>query len=297
MRPFLLSALPEFQPGMIAAYLLPLFLSRSCSEKLITLKKEANLKHKSSSQEFYMKKQTSKAKTEVVVPPAVVDATLSMMDDDAELMALLDAEEVDTSPAADHEIEGAVADLEIAEELSALHIDAEPDAEIATATPKKVRAPKATSASAAVAKIGDHAFVFSKIEDSLEGADLASLVTVRSAMLDHLPKKVGEKAVNLIQALRSSASISVYTRYAMDMLVKDGEVTAAKLRAAYIARPYTPGTASAQSSQMMRLLPDLGIAKLVGGVLTPRDDSTLLEAYRAARATGKAVDVEEEPGE
>jgi hypothetical protein len=49
------------------------------------------------------------------------------------------------------------------------------------------------------------------------------------------------------------------------------------LKNKYLSRPYSPGTASAQSSQMMQLLPALQIATRVGNTLELNEDSPLLE--------------------
>lgn len=93
--------------------------------------------------------------------------------------------------------------------------------------------------------------------------------------LNSLAKKVGEKAVNLLQAVAGQGSPSVYTQIALDILKKEGECTLTDIKNAYLAHPYSLGTASAQSSQMMQLFPALGIANRQGSKLSLRPDSAL----------------------
>ncbi|UKL15001.1 hypothetical protein hairong_096 [Pseudomonas phage hairong] len=93
---------------------------------------------------------------------------------------------------------------------------------------------------------------------------------------DKLPKKIGEKVVNLFASIAKGANLSTYTRIAIDLLVKDREITSKTLKDQYIARPYSEGTASSQATQMMKLLPLLGIAHKEAGKLVLNDSSLLL---------------------
>lgn len=95
------------------------------------------------------------------------------------------------------------------------------------------------------------------------------------------PIKIQEKVVNLFAHLANGASLSNYTKMAVALLVKDGELTSKSLKDAYIARPYTEGTASSQATQMMKLLPMMGIATRTAGKLVVNPDSTLLPSLSA----------------
>lgn len=99
--------------------------------------------------------------------------------------------------------------------------------------------------------------------------------------IDTLPIKIGEKATNLYAHVAKGAQLSNYTRLAINLLVADGEMTSKSLKDFYIARPYSEGTASSQATQMMKLLPLLGIARREGGKLVPDIDSTLLPLLTA----------------
>lgn len=98
---------------------------------------------------------------------------------------------------------------------------------------------------------------------------------------DKLPKKIGEKVVNLFASIAKGANLSTYTRIAIDLLVKDGEMTSKTLKDQYIARPYSEGTASSQATQMMNLLPLLGIARKEAGKIVLNDTSLLLPMLTA----------------
>lgn len=101
---------------------------------------------------------------------------------------------------------------------------------------------------------------------------------------DKLPKKIGEKVVNLFASIAKGATLSTYTRIAIDLLVRDGEMTSKTLKDQYIARPYSEGTASSQCTQMMNLLPLLGIARKETGKLVLNKDSLLLPMLTAPAA-------------
>jgi hypothetical protein len=99
--------------------------------------------------------------------------------------------------------------------------------------------------------------------------------------LDVLAKKVKEKAINAFQSACGQSSLSVFTQIAIDLLKDKGVLTGADIKNRYLARPYSPGTASAQSSQLMQLLPVLGIAKRSGNTLELNVDSPLLALLSA----------------
>lgn len=101
--------------------------------------------------------------------------------------------------------------------------------------------------------------------------------------IDSLPIKIGEKATNLFAHVAKGAVLSVYTRKAIAHLVEAGEMTSKSLKDLYCTR-YSEGTASSQATQMMKLLPILGLALRESGKLVPNPTSTLLPLILAAAA-------------
>lgn len=93
--------------------------------------------------------------------------------------------------------------------------------------------------------------------------------------IDGLPKKIGEKATNLFAHVSKGAQLSNYTRIAINFLLQHGEMTSKQLKDTYLARPYSEGTSSSQTTQLMNLLPALGIAKKEAGKLVINPTSTL----------------------
>ncbi|ATW58035.1 hypothetical protein CNR34_00102 [Pseudomonas phage nickie] len=100
--------------------------------------------------------------------------------------------------------------------------------------------------------------------------------------IDGLPKKIGEKATNLFAHVSKGAQLSNYTKIAINLLAANGEMTSKQLKDTYLARPYSEGTASSQTTQLMNLLPALGIAKKEAGKLVVNPTSTLFPVLTAA---------------
>lgn len=99
--------------------------------------------------------------------------------------------------------------------------------------------------------------------------------------IDRLPVKIGEKVVNFYAHLANGAQLSNYTKIAIDLLIKNGEITAKSLRERYLSRPYTLGTSNSQTTQLMKVLTVLELAKKDGARLVPNPDSTLLPMFSA----------------
>jgi hypothetical protein len=121
-------------------------------------------------------------------------------------------------------------------------------------------------------------------DEALEGKKLDSHIESILKSMDELPKKVGEKAVNVFLHLQNGIELSVYTQDAIMFLKDNGTMTKAELHDFYAAektgvrnKPYSKGTAGAQSSQMMKLLPFLGIADRSEMALTLNEDSILAQ--------------------
>lgn len=127
-------------------------------------------------------------------------------------------------------------------------------------------------------KINDY-LVLSGADAGLDEAAMQASVEAKLVEIDTLPVKIQEKVVNFFAHLANGAALSNYTRMAIELLVKNGELSSKQLRDAYLARPYSLGTANSQCTQMMKLLPVLGLAKRQGAVLVADSDSTLLPMF------------------
>lgn len=127
-------------------------------------------------------------------------------------------------------------------------------------------------------KLYDHCAVTEKMV-ALKGAERNAAVDELLAAVDGLAKKVREKAINTFQAVAGQAQLSIYTQTALNLLKEKGEFSCTDLKNVYLKRPYSPGTSSAQSSQMMMLLPTLGVATRSGNLLVAREDSVLLKLF------------------
>lgn len=125
-------------------------------------------------------------------------------------------------------------------------------------------------------------FMCLNINDAtLEPADLQAKIEAKLTEIDALPIKIQEKVVNFFAHLSNGAQLSNYTKMAIDLLIKDGEITSKALRDAYIARPYSPGTANSQCTQLMKLLQVLELANKEAGKLVANQESALLPMFSA----------------
>ncbi|CDT53413.1 hypothetical protein VCR15J2_390067 [Vibrio coralliirubri] len=114
------------------------------------------------------------------------------------------------------------------------------------------------------------------VKADTEVEDMTGLINSRLNDIDKLPKKVGEKVLNMFQHLNSGVALSVYTDIALDMLFKNGTLSSTELRDRYQEK-YSKGTASAQSSQLMQVINFMKIGTLAGKTLTLNPDSVLAE--------------------
>lgn len=194
-----------------------------------------------------------------------------------DLAALLEGDDVvieDTPPLemSDEELPDAVREAEIVAVREEIEDDAE--AAIAARESEAVEkpAPKATRVKrepidlrTMVAELSDqNAALFSDGGPADVKADVIEAVTNESA------KKVIEKVVNYFKWRNGEAKLSVYTRIALEQLKSRERVSTAQLINAYEnnpEKPYSKGTASAQTGQMMKLLHSLRIATRDGSVL------------------------------
>lgn len=222
---------------------------------------------------------------------AVLADDLSIEELEAELSGESETEEVELSEEELTETERA---LELDESRSKAYeeqdstTDPEPDAEDVKAktNTKKVKPRVSTSGlkpqAALRARYGKKVYELVTINDSdaaLSDEKLESQVDQYLNHFDTLAKKVGEKVNNFFMHINGDATLSVYSKIAIDLLKESGEMTTADLRKAYQSDPYNykVGTANAQSSQMMTLLPELGLADRDGTKLTLSESSPLLD--------------------
>lgn len=245
----------------------------------------------------------TEALSEAPAADAVPDTLVSDLDD---LEALLGTDVVAVPASTIEEVAQELAMVETREELYAeTDADAAGAADLVVETeaapaekekPAKIkaRAHGASKPSAAlIARLGSVEAVEAHLhidasDGTLSRADLSTLIKSRMEDLDGLPKKVGEKAVNLIAHIAGGAGLSCYTRIALEMLLESGELTSKALYERYKARPYSEGTSRSQCGQLMQLLPAMGIAERpVPGSLVLIKDSPIAESLRSL--IGKAA--------
>jgi len=105
------------------------------------------------------------------------------------------------------------------------------------------------------------------------------------AAYDSAPKKVGEKILNVYSHINNGVLLSTYTRVAIDLLRANPEIDVKDIKAMYTAHPYAKGTVEAQASQMMKLLPVLGIAEREGTRLVLNEDSEIFKTIVGISST------------
>lgn len=157
----------------------------------------------------------------------------------------------------------------------------------------KARASGASKPSSAlIQRLGNVDAVYKNLvyvpEDAAKSAaELKAECDARLKEFDALPKKVGEKAVNLVMHLAGSAKLSTYTEIAIQMLLKNGSLTQTELFERYRARPYSEGTSRSQAGQIMRLFQTLKVGVGTTSSLTLNKDSIIAQALE--EIVGKAA--------
>lgn len=97
-------------------------------------------------------------------------------------------------------------------------------------------------------------------------------------MFNALPKKVKDKAKNILAWANDEAELSIYTRLCLEYLVKNGSATSGDFRTHLMSnpeKPYTVGTAGSQAGQIMSLLPAIGMATKDGKSITLNRENPL----------------------
>lgn len=124
-----------------------------------------------------------------------------------------------------------------------------------------------------------------EVDDAeLDTAGLKEREKATLEIIDALPKKVGEKATNLFNYLKTGEHLSVYTKIAFDLLLEKGTFTSEALRDKMLAEGYTQGTSSSQAQQMMQLLPALKVGVRVKNLMAKNPESMILAKYEASKA-------------
>lgn len=111
------------------------------------------------------------------------------------------------------------------------------------------------------------------------GSYVASVATdaALTALVEALPKKVKEKAANLVDFIYKGRTLSVFTKTAVDILNTEGKISNERLVKAFTTEAskrgmgggYSIGTARSQAGQQVALFGRLDIATNTGGVLVP----------------------------
>lgn len=201
-----------------------------------------------------------------------METLLAKMDEEAIDASLLDAEEVETVAT-----------------VKAEDVYAKMESELSVADPEDVAAVKASKAAKPAkqkretVKAGESApkrTVDPERLAQIVGEEEAQRLITGSAKL---PVKVRDKAINALAAVTSGATLSGYTKYAIEHLQKapENETTSKGIIEMLAGRGYTPGTASAQGQQQMVLLDYLGVAKRDGRTLRLNTKHPLMEALAA----------------
>lgn len=222
------------------------------------------------------------------------------LDNVDDLLAQLDAEDAAAAPDDKSIEDDAISALHMADikheayesqDASDLNLESEPvvveKVNLKAATGEKKRAVKRTStasmtkSAAIIHKLGESRYescVLCETDAKLSDSERKKIVDDFIISVDEIPKKVGEKVLNLLCHLNSPSAValSVYTLEAINLLKTEGTFTTAQLRNHYLDKGYAPGTAGAQASQIMTLLPFMMVAKRDNRELTTREDSIIL---------------------
>lgn len=214
-------------------------------------------------------------------------------------------------------LEAAVADIHKAEAVQAVYADQDdeveetaeadkpstealPDEKNVKAkkakTPKEPKEPKAPRVTSTTHKPderlmallgGDKTWLgFIKSDDTLAAERRADQFLADMHDRDAIADKVKDKAIMLLTWIASGKDTSALNEVLLrsfSVLFKDGELTSGNkgnLQTNLLSKPYSPGTASSQSSQMFMLFPLLGITLKEKGRMIPNPDSAILEVMK-----------------
>lgn len=123
----------------------------------------------------------------------------------------------------------------------------------------------------------------------IEAGDIPGIL----AGMDSAPKKVGEKAYNMLRFALGREHLSNYTRFTLEQL-SDKDLTVPQLVKLMEERGYKPGTARSQSQQMSRLFGIFGMVDRSAGTMR-LDKKHPLVKEALARLRKMRKDAENQP--
>lgn len=224
-----------------------------------------------------------------------------LMDDDIEGEVVEDA------------LEAAVADIQKAEATQAIYEEQEsevepvseadkpttealPEEKVKAKKVKQPKEPKAPRVTSITHKPGERLLAllggdktwlgFLKSDDEVAAQVRADKFIEDMNDRDAIADKVREKAVQLITWMASGKDTSALNEVmlrAFTVLLKDGELTSGSkgnLHTNLLSKPYSPGTANSQSSQMFMLFPILGVTVKEKGRMVINPDSAIVDVMK-----------------
>jgi hypothetical protein len=96
------------------------------------------------------------------------------------------------------------------------------------------------------------------------------------AVIDDMPKKVAEKAFNLLRFMLGREALSGYTKFALKAL-NEGPLKVPELVALMEKQGWSPATSRSQAQQMSRLFKAYGMVDTSGGYLTLNRDAPFVK--------------------
>lgn len=205
-----------------------------------------------------------------------------------EVLADESAATVEAAPADEGEAEvdfGAL-EQELAAQAAREEVYAEQKSEVGIVTPATTAPKSASSGTAPKREV--------RFAAGAAGSYVASVAgdAALEAAVNALPKKVKEKAANLIDFIHKGRTLSVFTRVAVDIMKVEGKLSNERLVRAFtteaskrgVSEGYSIGTARSQAGQQIALFGRLGIAKPSGVVLVPNADSPLWQSLAGVTA-------------
>ncbi|CCG43224.1 hypothetical protein [Magnetospirillum molischianum] len=217
--------------------------------------------------------------------PAPVETTPA--NNDAELEALMAEIEGDDAPveASDEDLEKVAGEIALEETRQEIYAKQEstvelkdepaPSEETKTAkAPKEPREKKERAPRLTLESLPADAFVLTLSDAEVDLEENKATVIARKPTA----VKVAEKFENTLLSIAAGKLPSVYTVQTMKLLRKQGGTATSKQIVEDLMSRYGDGTARAQGSQMMQLLPALKIAERSGNSLTLNAESTLAMA-------------------
>jgi hypothetical protein len=245
------------------------------------------------------RKSKEAAPAVVAVDDAELEALTRSLDDGEDIVIT----ETAMDEIADHELEAIEGDLVASDLRSEAYDEQDGGADMLEASEvaptgatvpatKRERAPRAKfvkQSEALFHKIGSAELALTTADVDVDQAAVRASI---AEMIDRMPKKVQEKAVNIVTVAVAGGRLSTYTQIALKHLIDTGSLSSKDLVERYKTndgKAYSLGTARAQAGQMMRLFSDLAIANKDGKSLTINPDSILAEGLKSAIATPAAA--------